>query len=171
MKIRLLIYAILLAALEFTYLHWEISYNLSDLKNYTDTLLAASGMVFTIMGIWIAFLYPNALNRIVHQGKLEVADFSETLSETKRLENIVASVLKSAIAIVFVLALYLFKVIISKTTIYSTHAALFKASALAGITMMSIIQIEAILSVVFANIMFINDLHRKRENREMDSEL
>lgn len=171
MTIRLLIYAALLAAFEFAYLHWEISYSLSDLKNYTDALLAASGMVFTIMGIWIAFLYPNALNRIVNQEKIEIADFSETLSDTKRLENIVASVLKSAIAIVFVLALYLFKVILSKTSIYTNHISLLKASALAGTTIMSIIQIEAILSVVFANIMFINDLHRKRENRQMDSEI
>ncbi|HTH58981.1 MAG TPA: hypothetical protein VL689_02360 [Paraburkholderia sp.] len=171
MTLRLLTYALLFAVLEYTYLHFDISYNLSDLKNYTDSLLAAAGMVFTIMGIWIAFLYPNALKRIVDQETVKVADFSETLSETKRLENIVASVLKSALTIIFVLSLYLSKVIFSHLDLYIHHAQVFKATALAGTTLMSVIQVESIVSVVFANIMFINDLHRKREDRQMDSEI
>ncbi|MFM0508623.1 hypothetical protein [Paraburkholderia sp. RL17-373-BIF-A] len=171
MTMRLLIYAVLLVVFECTYLYFNVSYSLSDLKNYTDSLLAAAGMVFTIMGIWIAFLYPNALKRIVDQETVKVADFSETLSETKRLEQIVASVLKSGLTIIFVLSLYLAKVIFSHTQFYTVHAPIFKATALAGITLMSWIQVESIFSVVVANIMFINDLHKKREDRQMDSEI
>jgi len=128
-------------------------------------------MVFTLMGIWIAFLYPNALKRIVDQETVEVADFSETLSETKRLEKIVASVLKSALAIIFVLSLYLSKVILSHFDFYINHVLIFKATALAGTTLMSVIQVESIFSVIVANVMFINDLHKKREDRQMDSEI
>jgi hypothetical protein len=168
---KLLAYAVLFIAFESGYLYFGVTYTLSDLKNYTDALLASAGMVFTIMGIWIAFLYPNALKRIVDQETIKVADFTETLSETKRLESIVASVLKSSLTIIFVLSLYLLKVILSHLPIYINHGALFKTTALAGITLMSVIQVESIVSVVLANIMFINDLHRKREDREMDSEI
>ena len=168
---KLLAYAVLLIFFESAYLYFGVTYTLSDLKNYTDALLASAGMVFTIMGIWIAFLYPNALKRIVDQETIKVADFTETLSETKRLESIVASVLKSSLTIIFVLSLYLLKVILSHLPLYIDHSTLFKATALAGITLMSVIQVESIISVVLANIMFINDLHRKREDREMDNEI
>lgn len=169
--LKLLAYAVLLIVFECAYLYFGVTYTLSDLKNYTDALLASAGMVFTIMGIWIAFLYPNALKRIVDQETIKVADFTETLSETKRLESIVASVLKSSLTIIFVLSLYLLKVILSHSNIYISNSALFKATALASTTLMSVIQVESIISVVLANIMFINDLHRKREDRQMDSEI
>lgn len=171
MKFRIAIYLTLFAVAEFACVHFKISYTLGDLKNYTDALLAASGMVFTLMGIWIAFLYPNALSRIVNPEKIKTADFSQTLSETRRLENIVGSVLKSAMAIVFVLLLYLSKVILSKTALYSEHLVTFKSIALSGVTVFSALQIDAILGVVFANVMFINDLHSKREDRQMNEEI
>jgi hypothetical protein len=171
MKVRLFSYVLLFLVAEGAYWHFKVAYTLADLKNYTDALLAASGMVFTIMGIWIAFLYPNALSRIVNPKKIETADFSQTLSETKRLENIVGSVLKSAMAIVFVMVLYLLKVIFSKTQVYADNIVLFKSLALSGITVFSILQIDAILGVVFANVMFINDLHGKREDRQMNDEI
>ena len=171
MMLRLAVYFTLLGITSGICFYFKISYGLSDLKNYTDALIAAAGMVFTIMGIWIAFLYPNALNRIVDPEKIKTADFSQTLSETRRLENIVASVLKSAISIVFVLCLYLAKVILSRTEIYLQHILIFKSIALSGTIVLSALQVEAILSVVFANIMFINDLHRRRENRQMNEEI
>lgn len=171
MKLRLFLYGALFFCAEFAFIYFDVSYSLADLKNYTDALLAASGMVFTLMGIWIAFLYPNALSRIVDPNKIKTADFSQALSETRRLENIVASVLKSAMSIVFVLVLYLAKVILYKTPLYTDHIVAFKSVALAGVTVLSVLQIDAILGVVFANIMFINDLHRRREDREMNEEI
>lgn len=171
MKLRLAIYAILFVIFGYCFFHFKITYSLADMKNYTDALLAASGMVFTIMGIWIAFLYPNALSRIVNPEKIKTADFSQTLSETKRLENIVGSVLKSAMAIVYVLLMYLAKVILSKTSLYIEYLDLFKSLALSAVTVFSMLQVDAILGVVFANVMFINDLHTKREDRQMNEEL
>jgi hypothetical protein len=169
--LRLLIYAALFFVFEGAFVYFGVAYTLSDLKNYTDALLASAGMVFTIMGIWIAFLYPNALKRIVDQETVRVVDFTETLSETKRLESIVASVLKSSIAIIFVLLIYLLKVIFSHSHFYTNNVLFFKATALALTTLVSVMQVESIISVVVANIMFINDLHRKREDRQMDAEI
>jgi len=169
--LKLLTYVALFVVFECVYLYFGVTYSLSDLKNYTDALLASAGMVFTIMGIWIAFIYPNALKRIIDQETVAVADFTETLSETKRLESIVASVLKSSLTIIFVLSLYLLKVIFSGSHIYAIYGSIFKATALAATTLMSIIQVESIISVVLSNVMFINDLHRKREDREMDNEI
>ena len=55
----------------------SISYSFEDYKEYSSVLINVSSMVFTIMGIWIAFLYPNALSRIIDP-KITTVDFSES---------------------------------------------------------------------------------------------
>jgi hypothetical protein len=150
--------------------HYSIDYSFGDFKEYTTSLLAVSGMVFTIMGIWIAFLYPNALNRIVDPDKIKTADFSSTLQETKRLEAIVGSVLKSAVIVLCVSQLLLAKIIFYETAFYELNAGLIKTIALSFVTALSYVQLEAVGQVAFANIMFLNDLHNKRESREADND-
>ncbi|KWI59929.1 hypothetical protein WT72_08990 [Burkholderia pseudomultivorans] len=168
--VRLLAYVVALVTLSYVYFAIPVNYGLSDFKNYTDVLLAVSGMVFTIMGIWIAFLYPNALSRIVDPQKIAIADFSESLTDARRLEAIVASVLKSALAVMFVLACYLLKIIVCRTSFYANNIVFIKSVALSSVTVLSAIQLEAVWAVVWANVMFINDLHRKRQERKADEE-
>ena len=60
----------------------------NDFANYCTLLVSVSGMVFTIMGIWLAFLYPNALQRIVNPKTIETVDFTEQLEDTRRLEGL-----------------------------------------------------------------------------------
>lgn len=69
---------------------------------------------FTIMGIWLAFLYPNALQRIVNPKTIETVDFTEQLEDTRRLEAIVGSVLKSSFVMITLLVVYLVKLVFSK---------------------------------------------------------
>lgn len=148
-----------------------IAYKYDDLRDYIGLLSGVSGMVFTIMGIWIAFIYPNALSRLVNASKIVNADFSDTLEDTKRLENIVAAVLKSALVACGLILIVLTKVAIWKTSFYAEYASLIKAGAFSVVVLATVVQIEAIASVIFANVMFINDLHRKRQDREADQGL
>ncbi|RLL52303.1 hypothetical protein D8Y20_07255 [Mariprofundus sp. EBB-1] len=145
-------------------------YSYSDFKDYTSILLNVAGMVFTIMGIWIAFIYPNALNRLVDP-KIENVDFSETLHETKRLESIVASVLKSAMVVVCIMLLFLGKILLAHTSFYIGNIELIKSMVLAILLVLSYSLIEAVGHVIIANVMFINDLHTKREDREADDSI
>lgn len=50
-------------------------------------------MIFTIMGIWIAYVYPNAVLRIVQPSKV-VAVFAE--EDIKRVRMLVGVVILSA---------------------------------------------------------------------------
>jgi len=150
--------------------HFSVKYSFSDYKDYNDVLINISSMVFTIMGIWIAFLYPNALSRIVNT-KIETADFSQTKQETKRLEALVASVLKSAAVTVFIMAVYLGKVILFSTPFYLVHFLTIKNFVLSLTIVFSYIQLEAVGYVIYSNIMFLNDLHHKREEREADADI
>jgi hypothetical protein len=168
---KLFLYVFLFFFFIYIFKYFDISYTFDDFKEYVNILLNASGMVFTLMGIWIAFLYPNALSRIVNPEKIKTVDFSQSLEETKRLESIVSSVLKSAIVVLSIMIIYLAKVIIFKQALYQENIKFFKISAVSYVTLLAFIQTEAIWHVIYSNIMFINDLHSKREDREADADI
>lgn len=122
------------------------------------------------MGIWLAFLYPNALQRIVNPKTIETVDFTEQLEDTRRLEAIVGSVLKSSFVMITLLVVYLVKLVFSKSSLFREPRS-NKNTSLALIIAISYMQIEAVVSVILANVMFINDLHNKREQRDIDDQV
>ena len=148
----------------------NINYVYNDFANYCTLLVSVSGMVFTIMGIWLAFLYPNALQRIVNPKTIETVDFTEQLEDTRRLEAIVGSVLKSSFVMITLLVVYLVKLVFFKSHLYLESQEVIKNTSLALIAI-SYMQIEAVVSVILANVMFINDLHNKREQRDIDDQV
>lgn len=162
--------AIFTCLLALTY-YFKIRYSYSDFKGYADGLLNASSMIFTLMGIWIAFLYPNALSRLTNPSKITTVDFSEALQETRRLEAIVLSVLKSGSVVVGILAGALMKLFFNNAALVTENIELFKAVNISLIATLSYLQAEAIFGVIFANIMFLQDLHGKREDREIDEDI
>jgi hypothetical protein len=155
----------------FIFIKIGISYSFSDLKNYFDTLQAISAMVFTIMGIWIAFVYPNALHRLMDPDKIEVADFSASKGETKRLESLVRTVIDSAIVIIAILFFYAIKLALHKSEIYGSNTEIIKSTALATALSLGILQAKSVAFMISSNIMFLNDLHNKREEREADEDI
>lgn len=152
------------------FIHFDFKYPYADLKAFTDVLLNVSGVVFTLMGIWIAFLYPNALRRIVDPERIAVADFSESKIESIRLTAIVGSVLKSAVVVIVIMAMTLLKVVVPHFDVMIQHSAIVKQVALAVAATMFLIQSEAIFEVIRANMLFLNDLHIKRAERQVDNE-
>ena len=171
MIIRLAIYLITTIVLTYFFYKLGVKYSFESFKDFLSALLTASSMVFTLMGIWIAFLYPNALQRLINPEKIEIADFSESLNETKRLESLVASVLRSAFVVLAIMVIFLTKAVFHETAIYANYVSTIKATALATATTLSAIQVESIAYVIFSNILFINDLHRRREDREADNDI
>jgi len=148
-----------------------INYKYDDYKDFLTLISGISGMVFTIMGIWIAFLYPNALSRLVNPSKILTVDFSESLADTKRLENIVAAILKSALVMISALLITMAKIFLFLSPFYAEYRLDIKSSALAFLVFITIMQIEAVVSVVISNVMFINELHWKRQDRKAEAEM
>jgi hypothetical protein len=164
------LYSLLVIVSYFAIDKYSIDFTFEDYKEYSSVLMNVSSMVFTIMGIWIAFLYPNALSRIV-DSKVETVDFSESLQDTKRLQALVGSILKSAFVIIFLMLIYLSKVILFKTPLYTQNIILIKQLVLSFTIVLSYMQFEAVLYVMYSNFMFLNDLHSKREDREADADI
>jgi len=148
----------------------SVDYKYEDFKDYLTLLSGVSGMVFTIMGIWIAFLYPNAISRIVDPETIVAADFSESQSDSKRLESIVGAIFASAVVMVVALLITLFKILLFLSSFYISHRLQIKAGALGLLVLLTLIQLESVFRVVLSNVMFINDLHYKRQARQADEE-
>lgn len=168
---RTLLYAGISVSVYMLYSRWNIDYKYEDFKDYVSLISGISGMVFTIMGIWIAFLYPNAMNRIVNPSKLVAKDFSESKSEAKRLESIVGAVMTSAIVAIGALVITLLKVLLFLTPIYMEYRLHIKSAAISFLIFLTLIQLESVLHVVLSNVMFINDLHFKRQTRQAEEDV
>lgn len=147
-----------------------VSYSYSDFKDYGNNLLAISGMVFTIMGIWIAFIYPNAIIRLQAPTKIKNADFTQTLEDTRRLESIVGCVMKSAFVASALCIIFLIKILLSSTPLYKENIHFIKSVVLGVTVFITILQGSAVVSVMYANFMFIEDLHRRRESKQGDND-
>lgn len=78
----------------------------SDLKGYAAILTGTSGALFTIMGIWVAFLYP-VINESLKSTNVIPADFSVNGEETRRLKTVVVVIVISAIVLTSSLFLFL----------------------------------------------------------------
>lgn len=171
MKLKIAFYVLISSLVFLTSYNLSLKVNIGYLKDYLDTLLNVSGMVFTIMGIWIAFLYPNALMKLVNHTKIEHVDFKDTLKDTRRLEAIVASVLKSALVVSVIMLLNLCKLMLSETELYHSKSDIINISAFSCVVTLTLLQIEAIANVIYSNIAFINELHSRRQDREADRDL
>lgn len=171
MKLKLIIYTSISTLIFLACYNYSLKINTTYLKDYVDTLLNVSGMVFTIMGIWIAFLYPNALMKLVSPNQISNVDFTETLKDTRRLEAIVSSVLKSALVVTIIMLLNLSKLAISESAFYQSNMATIKIVAFSCVCTLTLLQIEAIANVIYSNIAFINELHSRRQDREADRDV
>jgi hypothetical protein len=149
---------------------FKLAFSYGDIKDYANGLLALSGMIFTIMGIWIAFIYPNALLRLQAPRKIKTADFTETLDDTKRLQSIVGCVLKSVFVALMLCLIFFAKFAIGGLPFVKENIWIFRALLFGFITFLTFLQGSAVASVMFANFMFVEDLHRRREKREIEDD-
>jgi hypothetical protein len=150
----------------------ELSFSYSSIKDFLTNMLVVSTMVFTLMGIWIAYLYPDALDKIKDQeSKITNVDFTDTQARLKRLEFIVSSIFKSSITVIIIMAIFVFKIILEASSIYSLALPIIQSLTLPTIVILSLLQFEAIFNVLQANILFINELHGRKQSKEQEEDI
>ncbi|WP_339492202.1 hypothetical protein [Pseudomonas rhizophila] len=164
--LKLIAMAVFSTAIGILSFKFELNVSYVDYKDYCTVLLAVSGMVFTIMGIWIAFVYPNAIKRLQDPDKIKTADFTSTLQDTRRLESIVGSVLESATVATGITLVFFAKLILGGTALYKGYHLLFESSGVAFVVFLTLMQSSAVFGVIWSNYLFIDDLHTRRETQE-----
>lgn len=128
-------------------------------------LVGVAGAIFTIMSIWVAFLYPNVL-RTLKGENLVNADFSGGGEDTARLKEIVSVIIQSAIVMILSIITLVLSASLS-TFSFSAQNYITKAIQLL-VLCISCVQISALASTILVNFNFINVLERHRRKRAKD---
>jgi len=139
-----------------------IRYN--DIKDVLGVLQNISAAIFTIVGLWIGFLYPNAIASIVNDD----INYIKNTKDAPRIEKLIYVVIVSAIVMVFILCFYLFKAMIPNIDFFKPYKEVIKIIGAGFIYFMSWLQIKCVFSVIISNLSFANNLHSRITRAKLD---
>ena len=139
-----------------------------DVEPLISILQNVSAMIFTIMGIWIAYIYPNAVLRVVQPSGVSPFLDKENLKRVRLLVGVVIITAFILCGLVIGLAV---KTFIVKTVGYASHKGFFQAVGLWGLLILVYAQLYCIWIVIASNINFVIDLKNLYSSREGDEKL
>ncbi|HBV6644893.1 hypothetical protein AB7901_23915 [Klebsiella pneumoniae] len=144
-----------LIALASYWLKDKVSYN--DIKDILGVLQNISAAIFTIVGLWIGFLYPNAIASIVNDD----VDYIKNTKDAPRIEKLIYVVITSAMVMLSVLFVYLLKSIWSGLSSSIVHTDFVKMIGVTFVYFMCWLQVKCVFSVILSNVSFANNLHSR----------
>ncbi|EGR0204111.1 hypothetical protein ABXX67_004204 [Vibrio parahaemolyticus] len=168
MKGKFVIHFLVIAALGFMSYQIQNNFSYNSLKDLIDILKNASAMIFTIVGIWIAYIYPNAITAIVKPDSIDVIAGEQ---DARRIEMLVGIIITSAFIIIGIILFFASKSILGGLCWYSENRIWIKPFGITFILFLSYLQILSITKVIFSNIMFLNDLHSKLNQKKIEEQL
>ncbi len=122
------------------------------------------------MGIWVAYLYPDALVRITSDN-ITSADFSEAQENSARLKTMVGSIIISALVAMAMIYVLLGKTLIASTEFYEAHRLNIKAAAVTVVIYATLLQTLSVFYIIRSNFLFLIEFHEKRVKREREDDV
>ncbi|OSR72663.1 hypothetical protein BV327_02989 [Pseudomonas syringae pv. actinidiae] len=136
-----------------------------SISNILSLLVAIAGAIFTIMSIWVAFLYPNVLKTLKGENLVNI-DFSAGGEDTLRLKQIISVIVQSATTMILsVVLLILLSIKSDFSFVIQDRLAVCVQFVLAFV---SGLQIFALISTIRINLSFMDVLERQRAKRAKD---
>lgn len=146
-------------------LAFSINIDQASIPNLLSLLVGIAGAIFTIMSIWVAFLYPNVLKTLKGENLVNV-DFSAGGEDTIRLKQIISVIVQSATTMISAVALLII-LSIQKEFSFSTQAFLSGLCQF-GLIFTSGLQTCALFSTIRINLSFMDALEKQRSKRAKD---
>ncbi|QTL40999.1 hypothetical protein HGO23_06580 [Xenorhabdus budapestensis] len=140
----------------------------SNVTDAISVLQNISAVVFAIGGVWIGYLYPNAIAGLM---KSEKVDFFTSKNDAKRVEGMIFIIIVSALVLVGITLFYLMVILLKDSGFYREHYFLIKFLGLSFVLYLIFTQILCIFLVILKNISFINRLHNFLNEKELDNKL
>ena len=125
-------------------------------------------MIFTIMGLWIAYVYPNVILRIVQPSKV-VAVFSDEDELTVKL--LVGVVVLSAATMGLLVLGTSLQVFIVKTSMFSTYPSVFSVIGLWFLLALTYVQLFCIYMVIATSVNFVMKLKNAQHGKALSKKL
>lgn len=132
----------------------KISY--AEYKDILGALLNISSIVFAIIGVWIAIIYPGAIGK-AFQPNLTSKDVENLNSDSTYLSELVETVLVSAFVLMMVLLIQFF-VPILKVSIPNSYLSIVKIIGFFVISFLTFLQLYAVNRVIIQNYHFLFQL-------------
>lgn len=140
----------------------SLSYN--DVKDVLGVLINISASVFTIVGLWVGFLYPNAMSSIVNDD----VSYIKNEQDSPRIEKLVYTIITSAFVMAGILIVFLSKSIIYSTGFYKEHHDVMKFIGVFTVLFMSWMQLKCVFSLILSNLHFVNHLHSRLAKAKLE---
>lgn len=139
-------------------------------RQFSDTMINVSGMLFTVTGIWIAVVYPEALSHLL-KNKKEPFNSLEARKKFQDLQSLVEIMIKLFL-IIFSLLIINWGAVLSKAfDIPRDWAAHGKSLALGIISYGVYVQAGVLWNLGASSINLILAIHSQKNSREGDSDL
>jgi hypothetical protein len=146
---------------------FKITYTYDLMKELVNFLTASSGSIFTILGLWVAYVYPNAIVKIVRPSIEDILS-AEDVSRLRRMLIVLClCILIVAVSLLF----HLFYLFLAKTGFYIDNIVLIKNLALMVVGYISLLQLVVFYFVIATNINFLHDLYSKTNMQEVNDKL
>lgn len=139
-----------------------------DFNASISVLQNISAAVFTLTGIWIAYLYPEAISTFTNPEKLTILKGSEN---AKRIEKLVLIIFTSAFVLVGVLVLNLSFPLLEKSALFVNKTDCLNQFYVGAIIYLSINQLRAISGIMTNNLDFVYRLTFLKTNQDVSDDL
>ena len=166
-------------------------YNYAAVKDVLSTLQNISAMIFTIAGIWLAYIYPKAISAIVKPSTFpkvysSVTENSEIVSESpeekmtpeekssiekdiNRISMIVETILTSAFVIFIIIFINVFKPLITNIDFIKENITIMNKLGCFISLSLVYLQVISLLTITISNIIFLNDIHNEKNRKELNN--
>lgn len=142
----------------------EFTYN--DVKDIFGVLISISAAIFTIVGLWVGFLYPTAMSSIVNDD----ISYIKNEKDSPRVEKLVYIIIISASIMIGILLLFLIRALFHNLPLYKSHVYIFRYVGMAYIYFLAWMQVRCVLSLIATNLHFVNQLHGRLNKARMEHE-
>lgn len=144
---------------------FDVSIKADSISGILGLLVGIAGAIFTIMSIWVAFLYPNVLRTIKGENLVNV-EFHAGGEDTSRLKEVVSVIIQSALTMTFAVLLMVSNSVVENFP-FRVQAVIGQINQFVLLYFCGI-QVCALASTIWINVSFIGALDKYRKKRARD---
>jgi hypothetical protein len=135
--IRKVLFFSSLALLAYIFFYFGKNVSYKEQSSLFDNLRTTSGIIFTIMGIWIAVIYPNSLLKVFSQ---EITT-EEDMQHIEKIYNLIMPMVYSAIIFSVVLIIQMIYPLAKQISFFNSNISTFRGLLYSFIGILNILQI------------------------------
>ncbi|PST94438.1 hypothetical protein C9I86_03560 [Photobacterium sp. NCIMB 13483] len=139
-----------------------------DVQNLISILQNTSAMIFTIMGLWIAYVYPQVILSVVQSSKV-ISIFSK--EDERAVKSLVGVIVVSAMIMGILVIGTSLQIFIVKTSLFISYSGVFCAVGIGSLLTLTYAQLFCIYMVVISSVNFVIKLKNAKNQIELSKKL